>query len=263
MGGLVPWQAHLEVWILVLGVLSLGLFFLRIIQPKAVAAGYPKLSIKQKFFFILATVLMWLVSDWPIHEIAETKLYSVHMAQHLMLSMIIPALFLLSVPTWLFKIFFDETKKPWLIIKKLSKPLTAGVIFNAAMLLLHWSWMVQLSADSASVHFGLHVLVFTTGLLMWMPVIGPEKRWHLSSIGKCIYLFAMSLVPTVPSGWLIFAEEVVYRHYDTPDRLWGIDVLADQQAAGVVMKLVGGFFIWAVIVVIFFRWANKEMEKDF
>jgi len=72
----------------------------------------------------------------------------------------------------------------------------------------------------------------------------------------------MSIVPTVPSGWLIFAEGVVYRHYDTPDRLFGIDVLTDQQAAGAVMKLVGGFFLWGIIVIIFARWASGQQEQD-
>jgi putative membrane protein len=99
-------------------------------------------------------------------------------------------------------------------------------------------------------------------MLMWMPVIGPVDEWRLPPLGQCIYLFMMSIVPTVPGGWLVFAEDVVYRHYDTVDRLWGIEVLTDQQAAGVVMKLVGGFFLWAVIVTIFGRWAATEASKD-
>ena len=69
-------------------------------------------------------------------------------------------------------------------------------------------------------------------------------------------------MPTVPSGWLIFAEDVVYRHYDVPERLWGIDVMSDQSAAGVVMKILGGFFLWGIIFVIFMRWAHAEMAAD-
>ena len=68
----------------------------------------------------------------------------------------------------------------------------------------------------------------------------------------------MSVVPTVPGGWLVFAEGVVYPHYDISYRLWGVDVLDDQQAAGVVMKLLGGFFLWTVIAIIFGRWAKRE-----
>ena len=36
-----------------------------------------------------------------------------------------------------------------------------------------------------------------------------------------IYLFAMSVVPTVPAGWLTFADGVVYKPYDHGPRVWG------------------------------------------
>jgi len=262
MDSLVPWEAHLEVWVLIFGVISIGWYMVRVLEPKAVEAGYTPITRSQKIFFLLASVLLWVVSDWPVHEIAETRLYFVHMLQHLMISMIIPALYLISTPKWLFDLFFDESKKGWQILKRISKPLFAGILFNTVTLLLHWAWIVDVSAEYGAVHFGLHFLIFMSGILMWMPVIGPVEQWQLSPIGKCIYLFAMSIIPTVPGGWLVFAEQVVYRHYDTPERLWGIDVITDQQAAGVVMKLLGGFFLWGVIVTIFFKWANTEMKKD-
>jgi cytochrome c oxidase assembly factor CtaG len=97
---------------------------------------------------------------------------------------------------------------------------------------------------------------------MWMPVFGPVEEWRITPLGQCFYLFSMSIVPTVPGGWLVFAEDVVYKHYELADRLWGIDVLTDQQAAGVVMKLMGGFFLWGVIFFVFVRWATREMRAD-
>ncbi len=259
---LVPFELHLEVWALIAGVIVIGFYTARVLQPLAIKAGYPAITTKQKAWFLAAVGAMWLVSDWPVHEIAEFRLYSVHMLQHLALSLVIPGMFLLSFPSWLFELFFDPAKKGWQAFRWFSKPVVAGVTFNALTLLLHWSFLVQWSADSGPLHFGLHLLIFTAGLAMWMPAIGPVKSWHLAPMNKCIYLFAMSIVPTVPGGWLVFAEGVVYRHYDTAQRLWDINVLTDQQAAGVIMKLVGGFFLWAVIATIFFRWANKELAKD-
>lgn len=76
------------------------------------------------------------------------------------------------------------------------------------------------------------------------------------------YLFAMSLLPTVPASWLIFADGSVYDVYDTAFRLWGVSVTSDQQAAGVIMKLVGGFYLWGVMAVIFFRWAYGQQSGD-
>ena len=232
------------------------------LEPKAVAAGYEPITRNQRRWFVLGFFSIWLASDWPVHDIAENYLYSVHMLQHMLLSMLIPAAFVLATPRWLLELVVDPNSRVWRWFRTASKPLVAGVVFNALTMWLHWSRVVQISADSGAVHFLFHLMIFVSGLLMWMPVFGPITEWRLSPMGQCIYLFTMSLVPTIPGGWLIFATGVVYRHYDITDRLWGIDVLADQQAAGAIMKLLGGFILWAIILVVFTRWAKTEMGAD-
>ncbi len=258
----VPWSPHPEVWLLVLFTLLVGGYTAKILQPKAIRLGYDPISRRQRVWFALAMVGMWAASDWPVHDIAEDYLYSVHMIQHLLLSMLVPACFVLATPRWLFELLVAPDSRIWRWFRKASRPLFAGLVFNALTMALHWSGLVQLSADSGAVHFSLHLLVFFSGMLMWMPVIGPITEWRLEPLTQCMYLFSMSLVPTVPGGWLVFAEGVVYRHYDTPTRLWGIDVLSDQQAAGAIMKLFGGFVLWAIIVVIFSRWASRQGKAD-
>jgi putative membrane protein len=258
----VGWQAHVEVWLVVIGIGAIGFYVARVLQPKAVAAGHPSISVGQRLWFVAAVLGLWLASDWPVHDVAEAYLYSVHMLQHLLISMLIPAVFLLAMPRWLFDLLLPAGGRAYRWLAVASRPLVAGLVFNALSLGLHWSSVVQLSYESGPFHFVAHLVIFASGLLMWMPVIGPVERWRLPPIGQCIYLFMMSVVPTVPGGWLVFAEGVVYSHYDIAERLWGVDVLSDQQAAGVVMKLVGGFFLWGVIVTIFFRWAGAELRRD-
>jgi putative membrane protein len=258
----IGWRAHPEVWVLLAGVVAIGGYTARVVQPKAVAAGYDPISRGQKLWFVIALVSLWGVSDWPVHDVAEEYLYAVHMAQHLFISMLVPAMFLLAMPRWLFDLLLPAESRAYAVLRKASRPVVAGLAFNALTMFLHWGRVVQLSFESGPFHYLAHLVVFVSGLLMWMPVIGPERSWRLSPMGQCIYLFMMSIVPTVPGGWLVFAEGVVYRHYDTVERLWGIDALTDQQAAGVVMKLVGGFFLWAVIVTIFAKWSSAEAAAD-
>ena len=45
--------------------------------------------------------MLWGASDWPVHDISEEYLYSVHMLQHMALSYFLPPLALLATPTWL------------------------------------------------------------------------------------------------------------------------------------------------------------------
>ena len=45
-------------------------------------------------------------------------------------------------------------------------------------------------------------------------------------------------------------------------RLWGISVTADQQAAGAVMKVLGGAYLWTLIAIRFFRWSAAQRRLD-
>ena len=63
---------------------------------------------------------------------------------------------------------------------------------------------------------------------------------------------------TVPAAWLTLGGKVIYSAYDTPQRLWGISALSDQQMAGLIMKLGGSAYLWGVITVMFFKWAARH-----
>ena len=54
---------------------------------------------------------------------------------------------------------------------------------------------------------------------------------------------------------------MVYKVYDDGYEMWGIGVIADQQAAGAVMKVLGGFFLWSIIVVKFFHFAAEQLSE--
>ncbi len=114
----------------------------------------------------------------------------------------------------------------------------------------------------AGVHYGLHILVVTSAVLMWTPVCGPIAEWRISMPAQMVYLFLMSVVPTVPGAWLTFATNPVYSVYDTPFRAFGISVTDDQQAAGLIMKLLGGGYLWAIIIGLFFTWADRHEAAD-
>ncbi len=256
------WKAHPEVWVLVIAVSILGFWAVKVIGPKVVDPGQKVISKRQKITFIVATVLLFVSADWPLHDIAEDHLYSAHMLQHLLITFIIPPLFLLSIPMWLANLLVVSDTFSSQIIRKLSHPVVAGVIFNALVALTHWSGFVQFSADSGIFHYTIHVLLFITALLMWLPVVSPIPELRLSLPGQMFYLFLMSIIPTVPAAWLTFAEGTVYNHYDDGYQMWGISVQSDQQAAGLIMKLLGGFYLWGIIVFKFYIFAREHTRNQ-
>jgi len=247
-----PWryQQHLEIWVLIIGLIIAFVYAIRVLGPKVVPNG-DVISRKQIRIFSLMIVLLLISTDWPMHDIAEEYLYSMHMLQHTILTYIIPPLALLATPEWLFRLLVGQGRT-YRVIRFLTRPVIAAVTYNAVLLITHIPALVNRSAAGGPLHYSLHVLLVFSALMLWTPVCGPAKEWRMSYGAMMTYLFCTSLVPSIPAGWLTFAEGSVYNHYDTPIRVWGMSVLSDQQLAGGIMKLGGAVFLWALIITIFF-----------
>jgi putative membrane protein len=178
------------------------------------------------------------------------------MVQHMAITFIVPPLYLLATPAWLVRLLLLEGGAGSRLVRRMAHPVVAGVVFNALVAITHWSGVVQLSFDSGTFHFSLHLVLFLSALLMWVPVAAPLPELRISLPGQMIYLFLMSIIPTIPAAWLTFAEGVVYGHYDDGFQMWGVSVQSDQQVAGLIMKLLGGFYLWGIIILKFIGYSR-------
>ena len=234
-------QFHPEVWILVAGVLFLARYAVKVIAPNFVQPNEEIYTRKNFFAFWAALFALWFASDWPMHDISEEYLYSVHMVQHMIISLIVPPLLLTALPVWLTKAIFGTFSGDRTFTKRISNPIAAGVCYNLIVIVTHLPFAVNYSIESGAFHYFLHLAVFVSSLWMWLPIINPMKEYRISLPTQMVYLFLMSVVPTVPAGFLTFAGGALYDAYDHQVRLWGIDITTDQQLAGLVMKLAGAY----------------------
>jgi putative membrane protein len=260
-----PWrfQLHLEIWLLVGFLVGAYLYMVRVVGPRVVTDG-PITTKGQRRAFVIMIVLLWLSSDWPIHDLAEEYLYSVHMLQHMILSYFVPPLALLATPEWFFRLLIGEGRVKS-VARFLSRPVTAAVVYNAVVMVTHIPALVNRSAQGGPLHYSLHVMLVFSALMLWMPLCSPRKDWRISYGGQMVYVFAMSILPTIPAGWLTFAESSVYNHYDHIVRVGGVSVISDQQAAGAIMKLGGSVFMWCVLIFLYFRRFSRgflEQQHD-
>jgi len=258
-----PWrfEPHPEVWLLIAFLVGAYVYTVRVIGPRAVAAGESPVRSRQIGYFVGAMALLWFGSDWPVHDIGEQYLYSVHMFQHMIFSYFVPPLALMATPAWMWRTLVGDGRF-YRVASWCAKPIVAGLVFNAVVMVLHIPGVVNASTENGVLHYTLHLAVTLTALLMWVPVVGPFREWQLTPGGKCIYLFLMSVVPTVPAGWLTFAEGAVYKHYNQPVRVWGLGVTDDQQIAGAIMKIGGGFYIWGIVIYYFFKRFGAGFERE-
>lgn len=254
----IGWHAHPDVWALV-AVLAGGYWLaIRHWGPRHVSPGEPAATRAQMVAFYLGVLAIWLVADWPVHELAEERLLSVHMVQHLVLSLVAPPLLLFGTPGWLLR---SLLRPRWLaaLVRGLARPFPALLLFNAFIAFSHWPLIVEAALGSELIHLGLHAALVSTALLMWMPVLSPMFEIpRLRYPGQMLYLFAQSIVPTVPASFLTFADGPIYAFYGLAAPLIGVDPVVDQRIAGLVMKIVGGFILWGFIAALFFRWHKQD-----
>jgi putative membrane protein len=254
----IGWHPHADVWIVLGAILGGYLLAVRRLGPRFVSPGDRPASTGQVACFVAGVLALWVVADWPIHELAEERLLSVHMLQHLVMSLVAPPLLLAGTPDWLLRWLL---RPRWLgaAVRTLSRPLIALLLFNGFIAISHWTALVELALRSEAVHLGVHVLLVGTALLMWMPVLSPMSEIpRLRYPAQMLYLFAQSIVPTVPASFLTFADSPLYPFYGVASPLIGADPVTDQRIGGLIMKLLGGLILWAFIAVLFFRWSRQE-----
>jgi putative membrane protein len=123
----------------------------------------------------------------------------------------------------------------------------------------HWPLVVDAALRSGWVHLAIHTLLFVSSLIVWMPVVSPLPEIpRLAPVLRMLYLFTWSIVPTVPASFLTFGADPLYSFYEDVPHLFGLTTLADQQLAGLIMKIGAGLLLWMIIAVVFFRWAAEE-----
>lgn len=264
LGASLPgWSPHPDVWLLV-AVLAAG-YWIAVVRvgPRYAVPGQPIVTRLQVTCWSLGVFAIWLSSDWPIHDIAEQSMYSVHMVQHLLVTLIAVPLLLLGTPAWLARYLLSPGSTRFRIVRFWSRFLPAVIVFNVMLVLTHVPAIVNASLHSALLHFSIHAALFLTSILVWMPVMSPLPEIpRLTWLSRMIYLFLQSIVPTIPASFMTLGDKPLYKFYVGRPHLWGLSTLEDQQVAGLIMKIGAGMFIGALIAVIFFRWAADEERRQ-
>ncbi len=180
----------------------------------------------------------------PLDPIGDSYLLSAHMAQHVLLSDVAPALLVLGLrrpllplglsrealravaPRGRFGRVLALLTSPWLAI-----PLWA---------LATWVWalpsMFDFAAQHPTVHAFEHATLFYTGLALWWLIIDPLPRARMRPGGERLALLGFSRLASaaicVPLTWLAHTE---YPLYASAPRAFGLSAVNDQHLAGAGM----------------------------
>src|SRR5712691_2466062 len=118
------WHPHPDVWLFVAVLAGGYALAVRRLGPKNVAPGDRAASPAQVVAYSLGVFTLWAGADWPVHDLAERYLYSVHMVQHMLFSLVAPPLLLLGTPGWMFREMLAPPRV-FRVFLRLARPLPA------------------------------------------------------------------------------------------------------------------------------------------
>lgn len=212
--------------------------------------------------FTTGLVVMFLSLNGPIHDISDYYLFSGHMVQHLVLTIVTPPLLLLGTPGWMLR---PALRIGWVaaVARFVTTPRAAFTLFNLVLAAWHLPPLYNAAMYYHEVHIIQHLMFLVGAVLMWWPMLSPLPELpRLSYPGQMLYSFVMTLPMTVISIFIVYADHVLYPAYASAPRLWGLSPLEDQRLGGLIMWIPGGLFFYLLTSVIFFRWVTTERDDQ-
>lgn len=221
--------------------------------------------------FLAGLIVIYIALASPLDAFASWLL-SVHMVQHLLLTMVAPPLILLGAPflpmlSGLPRGFVRSGLEPFLNDPRLKKlggllvhPFFAGPLFMLSNVLWHMPTFYELALSSPTWHPAEHLCFLMTAMLFWWPVVQPwpsrpvVPRWVLIP-----YLLVVDLQNTVLSGFFTFYGRVLYPTYAAAPRITGLSAIDDQTFAGTIMWVPGSvaFLLPAAVIAIKYLSGSK------
>ena len=216
----------------------------------------------------LAVIAVALMSGIDAYD---TTLFSVHMVQHLLLTLVAAPLIALGAPiTTLLRVASPDVRRtvvlPILhsrVMRVLSFPVVAWLVFAGVMWGTHFSPIFDRSLEDPLVHDLEHVLYLGAGLLFWWPAVGLDPSpWRMPHPVRAMYVFLQMPQNTFLAVTILNAPEPLYPHYATLARTWAPSVIDDQRIAGGLMWIGGDMLFVAAIAAILFGWMAHEKRHE-
>jgi putative membrane protein len=185
----------------------------------------------------------------PLDPIGDRYLLSAHMAQHVLLSDVAPALIVLGLRRPLLPLGLSRgalrTVAPAArtpaarALARLTSPWLAIPLWALAT----WVWatpaVFDFAAQHPAVHAFEHATLFYTGLALWWLIVDPLPRARLRPGGERLALLGFTRLASaavcVPLTWLAHTQ---YPLYAAAPRAFGLSAINDQHLTGAGMCFV-------------------------
>jgi len=177
-----------------------------------------------------------------LDRLADEKLLSAHMGQHVLIGDLGPALMLTALRGPLLVFFLPapilaplaRNKRVRSVLGTLLRPRVAFMLWAANLAIWHVPYIYDLALAHQNLHNFEHVCWVFCGFLVWTLLIDPGSHRRLTIGGRVALAASLFAAGMILSDVLIFTFTPLYPWYHGA---YGISALLDQQLAGIVMTV--------------------------
>lgn len=225
--------------------------------------GATPVAPRQFLSFASGLGVLYLGFGGPLDILADHYLFTAHMAQHVLETVVSAPLLLLGTPAWMVRPLIRWRPSNW-VLRHAVRPVWALVWFNFVFGIVVWPPLYILMEQSNWVHFGVHAALLVSALAMWWPLLSPLPELpRLHPGARMLYLFADGIPMVLPLAMVTLDRHPLYAAvYAHTPRLWGLSQVADQQLGGALCLVVIHFVYGWALVAAFREWVRHEKAVD-
>jgi cytochrome c oxidase assembly factor CtaG len=193
----------------------------------------------------------------PLDDLGEDLLVA-HMGQHILIADLAAPLLLVGARS---PVLFFMVPRPLLVAlarqprlrafsRFVRKPLVALPVYVGVLYAWHLSFAFEAALESDLVHGLQHQSFVAIGLLVWWPVLEPNRSRLRGELWKAGYVLGTRVMTMfVGMAFLILRTPA----YDGYDGAHGLSALSDQQLAGGLMMVVDLLIMLSALAFFFWR----------
>ncbi|HCA87335.1 MAG TPA: hypothetical protein DEQ61_18780 [Streptomyces sp.] len=202
-------------------------------------------------------------------------MFSVHMVQHMVISMVSPVLLLLGAPVTLTLRALPSAGRGRTgprellvallhsrLLRTVSHPVFTIPLFIASLYALYFTPIFDFLMGSTVGHIAMMVHFLAVGLVFFWPIMGVDPGPHRPGyVMRMLELFAGMPFHAFFGIALMMASEPMVMSYADPPVSLGLDALADQNAAGGIAWAFSEVPSVIVLVALLFQWHRSEERE--
>ncbi|MFJ2006221.1 cytochrome c oxidase assembly protein [Streptomyces chartreusis] len=202
-------------------------------------------------------------------------MFSVHMVQHMVISMLSPILILLGAPITLALRAMPPAgrgrkgPREWLLVllhsrymQIITHPAFTIPLFIASLYALYFTPLFDFLMGSKTGHIAMMIHFLAVGVVFFWPIIGVDPGPHRPGyLMRMLELFAGMPFHAFFGIALMMASEPMVETFKNPPGSLAIDALSDQNAAGGIAWAFSEIPSVLVLIALLFQWYGSEQRQ--